>query len=82
MPLVHDPLASPRGTLHELGITLRSLDDFNDLDALILAVDHRAYRAMELEELLGRIRAGGVLIDIKPQIDPAKVRTDIIYCSL
>jgi len=81
-PLVHDPLASPEATLHEYGIELRDLEEFTALDALILAVDHRVYCAMELSTIVDRIRLGGLLIDIKSRIDPSLLRSDIVYWSL
>lgn len=81
-PIVHDPMASAAATKHEYGIDLQELSAADDLDALILAVDHDTYRAIPAELLFRRIRPGGVLVDIKSLIDPGIVRPDLRYWSL
>ena len=82
IPMVHDPLASPAATKREYGIDLVDLEKLEDLDALILAVDHEAYNQMKLSDVLDRIRPRGLLIDVKARIDPSRVRKDIQYWSL
>jgi len=81
-PLVHDPLASPHEAKAEYGLTLSSLEELVQLDAVILAVSHEEYRAVGTEALTSRVRNGGVVVDVKSALDPARVRDGVIYWSL
>ena len=80
-PIVHDVHAQPEEALHEYGITLSELSAFQDLDALILAVNHREY-VRGLPELFERLKPSGVFIDVKSAADPAIVPEGISYWSL
>lgn len=63
---VHDPIACPREAVDEYGVDLVSWDDLPaDCDALVIAVAHRQYREMETSRLLSRVKAEGVVVDIK-----------------
>jgi UDP-N-acetyl-D-glucosamine/UDP-N-acetyl-D-galactosamine dehydrogenase len=81
-PLVHDPLADAAEALHEYGITLSPWQAFTDLDGLIYAVSHRQYAEMPLKCLVGGLRAGGVLADVKSVLDPAAFTDRVVYWSL
>ena len=65
--LVHDPLAEPESARAVYQIELTSLEDFRNLDALILAVPHDAYRALTPAELKQFFASPdtGVLLDLK-----------------
>jgi UDP-N-acetyl-D-galactosamine dehydrogenase len=52
--VVHDPEAVPGEALHEYGQQLSPLEKLKDLDALILAVPHKAYRTLSPAELRAR----------------------------
>lgn len=80
-PLIHDPLADPDEARHEFGLELSDLDSFIDLDALILAVDHSAYR-VEGTQIDRRLLDGGVLIDVKSVLEPSIGGGRIGYWSL
>ncbi len=80
-PLVHDPLADPGQAFDEYGVAMAGIDDMQDLDALVLAVNHRAYTEVP-QVLLARLRTGGVLVDVKSALNPSDVRDDIRYWSL
>lgn len=80
-PLIHDPLASAETAMHEYGLELAPLEAFADMDAIVLAVNHSEY-VESLDQLAGRIRAGGVLLDIKSVVDPDTLRADLQYWSL
>jgi len=71
---VHDPLADPKEAQAFYGIELKSWDDFHDMDALILAVGHRAYREMRLDDYISKLVSGGCIIDVKGILDPEDVR--------
>jgi UDP-N-acetyl-D-galactosamine dehydrogenase len=80
--LVHDPFVSPEEARHEWGLELSALSDLHDLDGLILAVAHRPYLQMPLDDLLARVRAGGVLFDVKSVLEPSQVPARLTYQSL
>jgi len=81
-PIVHDPLGAPAEAKHEYGVELAELDQLRALDALVLAVPHRAYLEMPCESLLSRVRSGGAFIDVKSVHQPASMERGIRYWSL
>ena len=80
-PLIGDPLANADEARHEYGVELSESDDLRDLDALILAVNHKEYLG-EGSDLLARVKRGGVVIDVKSSLDPADVPDHLAYWSL
>jgi UDP-N-acetyl-D-glucosamine/UDP-N-acetyl-D-galactosamine dehydrogenase len=68
--LIHDPLGDAREAHEEYKVELSSLDKFQQLDALILAVAHDEY-VQHLPSLYERVRDGGVVIDVKSVFPPA-----------
>jgi UDP-N-acetyl-D-glucosamine/UDP-N-acetyl-D-galactosamine dehydrogenase len=79
--LIHDPMAEAAAAQHEYGLEMSSLKKFERLDALILAVNHRAY----LEPSMGlarMVKEGGVLIDVKSALDPRTIPASLLYWSL
>jgi len=69
--LVHDPVADAAETRHEYGLDLSTWDELTELDALVLAVPHKAYSELSGEALCKRLRQGGVLVDVKSMVDPS-----------
>jgi UDP-N-acetyl-D-galactosamine dehydrogenase len=63
--MVHDPLGDPQVALHEYQLTLSSLDEFQNLDGLVLAVAHRDFLATGSAALRSRLKKTGVFIDVK-----------------
>jgi UDP-N-acetyl-D-galactosamine dehydrogenase len=80
-PLVHDAEADPATVRQELGLEIDSIDRFHGLDALILAVMHRAYVA-DRARLEGMLRPGGVFLDLRSAFAPGEMRPDLRYWSL
>jgi UDP-N-acetyl-D-galactosamine dehydrogenase len=78
--MVHDPMGDPHEAMEEYKIQLAPLDRFVDLDALILAVAHKEY--LQDKGLIGRVRDGGVVIDVKSALDPTKLGRNVAYWSL
>ena len=65
-PLVSDPYAEAREAQQEYGVQLCSWDALRDLDCVILAVAHDAYRQAGLDAILSLFGTGEkVLIDVK-----------------
>lgn len=80
--LVHDPIASPAEVKHEYGLTLCSFEELRALDAVVLAVSHKAYAELGVERIVGTLRDGGVVVDVKSAIDPSKLDKRVRYWSL
>ncbi|MFK7928726.1 MAG: nucleotide sugar dehydrogenase [Myxococcota bacterium] len=78
---VHDPLADPADAEHEWNLHLCDLDSLQDLDALILAVQHDVYLE-GLDALMGSLKADGVLFDVKTVIPASAVPDGIAYLTL
>lgn len=81
-PFVHDPMAEAEEAFEEYGLRLTLWEDLCDLDAIIIAVPHKYYRNMDLEELFAPVNRGGVVADIKSVIDIRHIREDLVYWSL
>ncbi len=80
--LIHDPMANPPEAMHEYGVTMASLEQFRELDALIVAVSHKEYLAMGQAKLQSFVRDGGILIDVKSALEPTRTERGIRYWSL
>ena len=80
--LVHDPMADAAEAEHEFGLTLSDLAAFRDLDGLVLAVAHNAYRTRPPAELLAMVKPGGVVIDVKSMLNAADMPDGMSYWSL
>ena len=65
-PLLHDPFGDQIGDAG--GNTLSPLEDFHDLDILILAVGHRNYVDLA-DDLIKRLKPAGILMDLKSVIE-------------
>jgi UDP-N-acetyl-D-galactosamine dehydrogenase len=81
-PLVCDPLADVVEAQSEYGITLANWCDWTDLNGIILAVPHRQYLDVPIDELLLPLKAGGVFIDIKSVLEPSTLPDHVNYWSL
>ena len=79
--LIHDTFADAASAQHEYGLTLSPLEDFQNLDALVLAVNHSAYLE-HIPKLTGMLKPGGVLIDVKSALRPTDIPDGLHYWSL
>lgn len=68
--LVHDPHADPEETYAHYGIALTSWDLLNELDSLIVAVSHEAFKQYSISEYRQKLRCHSILIDIKGMLSP------------
>lgn len=82
--LVHDPIAEPEEAVEEYGIHLSKWDDLRDIDGIIVAVAHREFADMGLQQLLRPLRnqREGVVIDVKCLLDQAKLPKTLKYWRL
>jgi UDP-N-acetyl-D-galactosamine dehydrogenase len=81
-PLIHDSRGNPKEARHEYGVTMNRLEEFRNLDGLIVAVSHREYVEMGQGALLAMVRDGGCFIDVKSVFSPEKLERGIQYWSL
>jgi UDP-N-acetyl-D-galactosamine dehydrogenase len=68
---VHDPLADPDEAMREYGLRLSPLEDFTGLEALIVAVGHKAYRDMPVQSIRQMFDGhdSGLVMDIRGCLD-------------
>ncbi len=68
-PTVVDPWASERDAMHEYGVTLTKLEDVKDADCIIVAVAHKEFKALSLDDIKGLFAQcpdeEKVLLDVK-----------------
>lgn len=81
-PLVHDPHADPFEVQKEYGLSLTGLENFHDLDVLIMAVAHDDYLAQDLPTHVQKLVSGGLFVDIKSLYEPKDIPQDYHYWSL
>ena len=69
--MVHDPLADRRAAQAEYGLDAGAAGPLRQLDALVLAVPHRAYLELGAAGICACSAPGGIVIDVKSALDPA-----------
>jgi UDP-N-acetyl-D-galactosamine dehydrogenase len=72
-------MADPEDAQKIFGIYLSPWDAMTDLDAMILAVGHHAYRQTPLKEFLKHLNTDGCISDIKSILDILEVRKSGIH---
>ena len=80
-PMAHDPLADWSALRTRHGIAVADLSEFQDLDALILAVPHTVYE-LDAAALGKMVAPNGYLIDLRSRLGSEGLRADIGYWSL
>ena len=81
-PMVHDPVADSTAVGRSHGIELKDLEDLTDLSALIVAVAHEDFAKLGGEQLSDMLVENGVVVDVRSQVDPSSLRSDLAYWSL
>jgi UDP-N-acetyl-D-galactosamine dehydrogenase len=81
-PMSHDPLVKPSDAVEEYGVKQVAFEELVQLDGLVLAVSHKWYLGLGQPRLMSMIRDGGLLVDVKSVLDPAKLERGIQYWSL
>ena len=71
---VHDPLADSSEAIHEYGVTLKTWEQLPRADAIVLAVAHDEFRRRAADGLLGKLQPGGLVVDVKCQMDAEQLR--------
>ena len=70
---VHDPHGESAEAEHEYGISLTPWDNLPAADALVLAVSHKEYLAMPIDNLLSKAVPKGCVIDVKSALDRSAI---------
>jgi UDP-N-acetyl-D-glucosamine/UDP-N-acetyl-D-galactosamine dehydrogenase len=79
---IHDAMASAADVEAAFGLTPSPLEAFTDLDAVVLAVPHKAYLKLNPSRLFAMVRPGGALLDVKSVLRPDDAPADRIYWCL
>ena len=80
--LIHDSRGNPAEAKHEYGLTLNQLEEYQNLDGLIVAVSHKEYVQLGQTKLLKMVRDNGCFVDVKSAFAPSVVERGIQYWSL
>jgi UDP-N-acetyl-D-galactosamine dehydrogenase len=70
---VHDPVAYPPDAEREYGVRLCSWDELPRAEALVVAVAHRAFLSLGVEELATKLVPGGCFVDVKSRFDRERI---------
>lgn len=70
---VFDPIANRDEVQHEFYLELSAWEDLENLDVLIMAVRHKEFLQLDPALLSSRMKAAGLLIDIKSALDKAEL---------
>ncbi|GGJ24928.1 nucleotide sugar dehydrogenase [Deinococcus roseus] len=80
--IIHDPYADVQEAQHEYNLTPVELEQFHDLDAVVVAVCHTFYKDLGFENIISRLKPQGVVADIKSLFIKEPERSDLTYWSL
>lgn len=82
--LIHDPLANPKDAQKLCQVELLPLHALQELDALIIAVTHAQFQALDLSHLLSMFRSTRkpIIIDIKGLFKKSMFANHAIYWRL
>jgi UDP-N-acetyl-D-galactosamine dehydrogenase len=79
--LVHDPLADPREAKKYYGVEIVALEALKGVDAVVVAVMHKAYKSMGLEGVAALCTNGEpIVVDVKSAFDSRQARRRNILC--
>ena len=81
-PMIHDSRGNPKEAHHEYGVELNHIDEYKNLDGLIVAVSHKEYVDLGQKKILSMLRDNGCFIDVKSVFAPDKMERGIQYWSL
>jgi UDP-N-acetyl-D-glucosamine/UDP-N-acetyl-D-galactosamine dehydrogenase len=81
-PVVHDPVVNPDEVKHEFGLEVTEVEEFRNLDCLIIAVSHAEFISSGFEKIRNMISKEGVLLDIKGAFYDSHEKESITYWSL
>lgn len=81
--LVHDPLANSQLASYEYQVDLLNWENLNQLDALILAVPHKEYLALDMNEVIDKLNEPKLIIDVKSVLNKQQFEAQgVTICRL
>ncbi len=72
--LVHDPMADIEEAKAFYDVSLCNWNDLVDLDAIILCVSHKEYKALNVTSFKKMINPGAVIMDVKSSLNAVEFR--------
>lgn len=69
-----DPVADAMDAKHEYGVKFTEFNDMQEAPLLIVAVAHREFRALSLDEILTKVQPGGIILDVKSILPKEEIR--------
>ena len=76
--VVHDPMAASKDAQHEYGVELVEWSQLSAVDAVILAVPHKQYKALSVADFKAILAEDGIIIDVKSVLDRAELEQEKI----
>ena len=63
--MVSDEYADKKEVIYELNTKLVNLDEIKKMDAIIIAVEHKRYKKLKIDDFKKLLKPNGCLIDVK-----------------
>jgi len=63
--LVHDPVADSEEAKHEYGVEFTAWEKLPKVNLMVVAVGHKEFKDMNLDELLSKVNQNGIIFDVK-----------------
>lgn len=67
--VVHDPVADTAEAHHEYGVDLVNWESLPKAAAIVVAVNHKQYKALTTGEFTAKLKPNGVITDVKSMLD-------------
>ncbi|PKO46732.1 MAG: nucleotide sugar dehydrogenase [Betaproteobacteria bacterium HGW-Betaproteobacteria-4] len=67
--VVHDPVAEASEAHHEYGVDLVNWESLPKAAAMVVAVNHKQYKALTTSEFTAKLKPDGVITDVKSMLD-------------
>lgn len=71
--MIHDPMAEAKEAQHEYGVELVGWGELAGADAVVLAVPHKQYKALQVGDFKDILQDDGIIIDVKSVLDRAEL---------
>ena len=70
-----DPIADAPDAEHEYGVKFTAFTDLPQVPLLVVAVAHKEFKSLSLDELLAKVQPGGVILDVKSILPKEEIRS-------
>lgn len=69
-----DPIADAPDAEHEYGVKFTAFTDLPQVPLLVVAVAHKEFKSLSLDELLAKVQPSGVILDVKSILPKEEIR--------